>query len=351
MNRFVVRYSHLSIAGWVLAIGAALVMPAHGQEPEKSPVEKAAEPSTRKAASNQTAAVVMGKAIASSEVEKTTELLKKRNPAASDELLFWEARKDMAVRTLIAETARLFAEDVKDDEVIRYHKLVYEDEESDIVDDIDDRRNEYLIELYLEGRLGRSQRLKGVSPDYAEFIRVTPEELRTAFRQYNAMVLEAEPVVKVAQFLFPPSAQSDGAALMQEVKACREKLKAIEPDETELRTLAESYKGCLFKIQDPSSLHKNFQEFAKSGNVGDVSAPFPLGKGAVVYYILAREEIEELTFDQFQDKYMNSLIRNKIIAAKEAIIHSLILEADYYPLDLFFKAKEQPSSQFQQMGR
>ena len=73
---------------------------------------------------NKTVAVVMGQAIVSGDVDKLIPVWKERvkgsTSAVSEDNIYWLARRDLAQRVLLVETAKIYAEDVKEDEVIRY---------------------------------------------------------------------------------------------------------------------------------------------------------------------------------------------------------------------------------------
>lgn len=341
--------SSLSIFLIVLA-GYALSEPAMGQGEPNREARLSKIKAAQMESGSETSAVVMGRAIISGEVEELAARYKERNPDVSEDVLYWHARKELAVTALIAETAELYATEIEDQHIIRYFKLVYEDEERDIVDNMKERRDEYLVNLYIMGRLGQANLLQGVAPDFADAIRVTPEELRTEYRRYCEYAAEQEPILTLGQFLFPASAFADGDLMSKAVKECSLRLRSLdEMDQTEegLKELAAKWPGCQFSIKDPKAL-MNLQkkiadmisEFAKTGRKGDVSMPVELGRVMVIYYILDRQEVEELTFREFQDKHLNSLKRNKEYQAREMIINQLIMGADYYPEDLFFRATD-----------
>lgn len=293
-----------------------------------------ASPKNPALAKDRAAAVVMGQAIPHSEVEAMAARLREQNPDESEANLYWYARRGIAERILLIETAKLYAEDVSEEEVRRYYSYAYEIEEKEMEEDFENFQEQYLIRLYLDCRMGLSERLKGVSPDFADFIRVTPEEIKSAFRQYKATVT-ADPQIKVAQFLFPKAAFSRAGELDSSLQQCLEALKDQPPDQTKLEALAARWPGCLFLVKEAASLQEKIARFAREAKQGDVSEPIELEKGVVIAYLLQRKETVPLNFDAYQEQYMQTLKMRKMNRVQQFIMDELIQQADYYPEDLF----------------
>jgi hypothetical protein len=316
------------------------VPPASAQEAKIEQPARTAQP--QREALDRTVAVVMGKAISQSEVEKSAERLRQQNPKADDASILWHARKFLAQRLLLLETAKLYGGEITNDEVIRFYTYTTEIEGKELEDNIEEFHNQYLVTTYLRCRMGLSERLKGVSPDFADFIRVTPQELKSAYRQYKDN-LSKEPIIEVAQFLFPRAAFAGSTELAEAAKQCAAQLKGHAADREKLEELADQWPGCIFLVKEAASLQERIAAFASAGEVGDVSRPIDLEKGKVVAFVLNRQEPEVLNFTDYQQKFTEMHREQKMQLVQQFIIDELIQQADYYPEDLFVqKALRQP---------
>lgn len=302
------------------------------------------EPAPPTQSLDRAAAVIMGQAIPHSEVQKLADALKEKNPDESEANLYWFARRSLAERTLLIETAKIYSADISREEVIRFFKYVYEIEEKDVEDGFEEFRDQYLIRTYLDCRMGLSERLKGVSPDFADFIRVTPGDIKEAYREYKETT-STEPKIEVAQFLFPKAAFSQPAQLEDVLNQCREALKNHPADQEKLKALAARWPDCIFLVNDASALQDKIEQFALAAETGRFSAPIDLEKGVVVAYVLNREEVKLLDFKAYQAEHMQTLKMRKRNMVQQFIIDSLIQQADYSPKDLFKPAspRQQPS--------
>ncbi|MHC4944718.1 MAG: hypothetical protein ACYTG7_17005 [Planctomycetota bacterium] len=291
---------------------------------------------------DRTVAVVMGKAISHSEVVKSGEVLRKQNPKADEAAVYWHARKFLAQRLLLLETAKLYGGDITSEEVIRFYTYTTELEEKELEENIKEFHDQYLITTYLRCRMGLSERLQGVSPDYADFIRVTPQELKSAYRHYKT-TMSMEPIIEVAQFLFPMAAFPNPVELDEAAKQCASQLKGHPADRPKLEELANQWPGCIFLAKEAASLQESIAAFAARSEVGEVSNPIVLEKGKVVAFVLKRQEPEVLSFTVYQQKFTDQHREQKMQLVQQFIIDELIQQADYYPDDLFVqKALRQP---------
>jgi hypothetical protein len=236
---------------------------------------------------------------------------------------------------LLVETAKLYIENLTDDEVLQYFTSISDIPDQQIMEDLKRYREMYLSRLYVEGRMGRSNRLRGVSPDMADFIRVTPQEMKDAYQHYKSEPL-AEPKIEVAQFLFPDSKFAGSEAMREKIFAeCREKLKGHPLDREKLEALAGAWPGCLLVVSPHDSLQPRTQAFARAAKEGDVSPPIKLASGVVVAFILKRQDEIKVDFETFQEKYMTELRGRKVNWVYQVILEELIQSADYFPADLF----------------
>lgn len=288
---------------------------------------------------NRTVAVVMGRAISSGEVEKRMEGMREQvmqqAPNITEANLFWLARREVAHRAVLVETAKLYIEDLRDEEVVMYWTTVAELPDQQVMENLKQFREDYLLRQYLDGRMGLANRLRGVSPDMADFIRVTPQEMKDAYQHYQTEPL-AEPRIEVAQFLFPDSKFEGSDAMREKIFSdCMEKLKGHDLDREKLEALAAEWPGCLFVVSPHDSLQPMTAEFARSAKEGEVSKPIKLATGVVVAFILKRVEETKVDFEQFQERYMRELRYRKVDWVTRYILDELVQQADYFPSDLF----------------
>jgi hypothetical protein len=256
-------------------------------------------------------------------------------PNITEANLFWLARREVAHRAVLVETAKLYIEDLRDEEVVMYWTSVAELPDQQVMENLKQFREDYLLRQYLDGRMGLANRLKGVSPDMADFIRVTPQEMKDAYQHYRSEPL-AEPKIEVAQFLFPDSKFEGSDAMREKIFSdCMEKLKGHDLDREKLEALAAEWPGCLFVVSSHDSLQPMTAEFARSAKEGEVSKPIKLATGVVVAFILKRVEETKMEFEQFQDKYMRELRYRKVDWVTRYILDELVQQADYFPSDLF----------------
>ena len=236
---------------------------------------------------------------------------------------------------VLVETAKLYVENLRDEEVVMYWTSVAELPDQQVMENLKQFREDYLLRQYLDGRMGLSNRLKGVSPDMADFIRVTPQEMKDAYQHYQTEPL-AEPQIEVAQYLFPDSRFAGSETMREQIfSECMDKLKGHAPERDKLEALAGDWPGCLFVVSGHESLQPEIADFARAAKQGEVSKTIKLQKGVVVAYLLKRVEETKVDFEQFQKKYMRELRYRKVDWVTRYILDELVQQAYYFPADLF----------------
>ncbi len=307
------------------------------------------EPAQPGSAAIKTEAIVSGRVITFDKIDREFSRLKKSFPDEDEQLLLWYARRSVATRALLAESAKHFAANITDEMIIQYWAEVLRIEEREIVDNLDEFRDDFLISHYLNGRMGKTQPLPGLSPDYADLIRVTPKELRQYYR-YKYKSDEKHPAtIRVAQYIFPRSAFLGEDLLNSAVQECAALLKEPPEEEEALKSIAGNWKGVVFRTveileEGPSSLRAELIRFARSGKAGEVSPPINMENTVVVQFVIERIEVKIPTFDACQSVLLKELQRRKENRVQDAIVRELIVTADFYPRDLFtLNAGKRPS--------
>lgn len=295
----------------------------------------------------KTEAIVLGRVISLKEIEKEYEALRAEFPEEKENLLFWSARRRLGIRALLAETGKRFFPEVTDAQIVQYWAAQLEKEEKTIAAELETFRDDFFISRYLDSRMGLVQSPPGLAPDYADFVRVTPEEVRRAYARTYRPGEKRPAVIRVAQFLFPDSAYAGRDPQNEAVERLRAAL-ADRPGGTEteafLRDRAKRLGGVRFRMvevpeEGESPLLEPLLRFARTAAPGTVSSPLRAGSQVVVQYVVERKETKIPPFDAVQDKITRDLQRKKRLIAQEAIVRELIMHADYYPSDLFFPSR------------
>jgi len=304
--------------------------------PEASAQVRKGESASQSWLLNSSAANVMGRVITHSEVMKVIPIIKKEYPAANGSDLFWIARMLLGRKALLAETAKLYAQDITDEEIIANCAQRFGKEKKEIKDNLDYFKDEYLIDLYKSGRMGLTNRLKGVSPDFAEYIHVTPKEIRSAFhRLITTQPLEKN--IRLAQFLFPRASFSNEDGLYETVEKCEENLIGAPKNPDELKALSENLTGCIYRILEgkEDKWLPEIREFIRKGNPGEAGRPIVLEKAILVIYMIERVEEPLPEFEECQYQLSTQLKNNKIRLTEDMILWELIGKADFTPADLY----------------
>jgi len=317
---------------------------------------------------NQPVAIVLGRAIAYYEIDRIVKNVRGGVPKAelpeldiwekslvydlkntlqetSDPALFRLVLRNKAEWYLLVETARRYISELRDKDILR--QLIENDpgkKEEEFIESIDYYREFFLVMLFQNAKMGIGQTIDGITPTYADFIRVPPKEVRASYKKLKA-AFEPAASKRIAKFTFPGSNFKNSNVLKQALEEC---LGELQQDaglsEKELGDLSKKLDGCSFDVLDiPEKGNTNqppvIAEFARSGAVGDVSSPITLsGGGAVIFVVLyVMDRIEERIpeFAECRDNIRRSLIANKREIVHRLLIKELIQTSDFSPPDLF----------------
>lgn len=289
--------------------------------------------------SNHPAAIVMGRVITHGEIEKVLPSFMEQNPDVHPDLLYWKIRQQLGLRALLVETAKLYMTNLTDEYIVRYFTIIRELDEKVVKENIKELREELLIRQYIQARMGIVD-VEGVSPDYANFMKPTPQELKSYYNQ-KYKTNEPRPTrIRLAQFLFPKASFHDPERLKLAVDQCRKILSDPSARPKNLGNLSGNWEGCTYLTNEidlggETSLRKEIMDFVKIAEKGDVSHPIDLESGFVVAFIKERFQESIPTFAECQQELHDDLIFRKENFVRERILLELIERADYWPPDLF----------------
>jgi len=285
---------------------------------------------------NDIVGCVRGRIITVFELERKTEQLRAFFPDKSLDSVRWDARVRLADRILLVETARRYAKGLRDEDVRRFYTS-RDIEPTEVDDNFDIYKEDLLIDFYFAARLGFSDSLKGVQPDLAPFVRVTPEDIRSYYRNHVDEFTIAENLI-VEWILFPKAVFSDHRELTEVSATCRELMGEAGND---LQEIEARWPGCLTKREEIPDLNKKsftpaLMEFIRSGRTGDVSAVIPLQNGLIMARIVEKIEGRTLPFDEVQTRIARVLRRAKREQARRSIVAELEhLEIIVFPPNIF----------------
>jgi len=314
-----------------LLIGIALAAAGAGQEKTTPEAAKGAIQGR-----DDVAACVRGRIITAMDVKREAERLKKLAPEASRKALLWQARSMLAERILLAETAKSFAKDVTDEEVRRFFTRRGESLEN-INKNLDAFKESYIIELYFAARFGWTDRLPGVDPDMASYIRVTPGDIRSDYRN-NLDKFTVKGRTRFLWFLFPASAFADPGERLDAARSCR---KLLERPDANPKEIASRWPGCILKEGEVASgekkkFHASLMDFVTKGKKGAVSPVIELEGGLIVARIVEKTRDVTRSFEDVQEQVSRELKNYKERNARRIIVEDLARrEKLFWPPDLF----------------
>ncbi len=323
----------------LLLLAAVCLLPMAGEAApspqEKSPQENA---DNRPVKGDAPAACVLGRIITEKEVRLLAAQIGKMNPDMPKAIVAWRARRELARQVLLLETAKRYGSEIHDDEVTLHYTEDLGLDPALVEKEFDAFRDEFMIHIYIRARMGLDGRMKDVVPDMAAYFRVTPEEMRSCYRNYPELSTQQKKVVLVRCRL-PWGAKGRAAA-----EECRQLLlaepKAVKPEE-----LAEKFEGCrcdetTYKGKEVDDLGPLILDFVRKGKKGSVSnlieteLPQPVLN---LFLIKEKQDERTLPFNEVREKLMDLLQDNKIQRIRLMIMEDLVDKEwrSCWPADLF----------------
>jgi len=315
------------------------------------PAARGAADSRADGAKEGLAACVRGRIITRHEVEKEAARLQELAPDTSWKMLMWYARARLAERMILAETAKRAAAKISDD-AIRRDFTGRGMDLNDVIANFERLKEDLLIDLYFDARLGKIDWLEDVVPDMAFFVRVTPDEIRSYYHN-NPEMFTIKGQTTLLRVLFPATVFLDPGLRRGAAAECASLLEdpaAVPPDEAGfLKIFRDRWPGCLPKAESVTAGEdKKFlpavMDFIEKAAAGDVSGVIELEGGLVVVRILEKIAGRKIAFEEIQDEVAVDLREAKEQNARRIIVEELKkMEKVFWPPDLFEQAQPEES--------
>lgn len=282
------------------------------------------------------AACVLGRIITVNEIRAKAAEIRKVNPDRSEVLIAWRARRELARRLLLLETAKRHGSEITNDEVINHYAQNVELDPELVKQNINEFRDEFMIFLYQRCRMGLDSGMKNVVPDMAAHLRITPEEMRSYFRNHPEVFTQGKRVV-LERFRFPWGLKGRTAA--EEFRKLLEQ-PGVNPEEA-----AGKIEGCRYSEQEYEGrkykdLSEQILKFVVKGKIGSVSqiieTEFPQPTHNL-FRIKEKREERTLAFHEVREELAKVLQDNRILLIKILIVDDLVAKEwrSCWPADLF----------------